>query len=182
MQLTKTGKYQNRLLLIVLGSVVICLLAWNGAFKKTITTYNDVQLLRNSKSQMDQSSLRKQQLVDEINQFNSVLAIGENKIQTESVFEELVTICESIGNVRILNFPDIHQIDINGYKVTTIFASFEGDFLDLLELVYTLERNMKTGRLGSINFKKSKDIKTGEEYLSLTILLQNYELVNPPKN
>jgi len=48
--------------------------------------------------------------------------------------------------------------------------------------VYTLERNMKTGRLGSINFKKSKDIKTGEEYLSLTILLQNYELVNPPKN
>jgi len=181
MQLTKAGKYQNRLLLIVLGSIIICLLAWNGAFKKTITTYSDVQLLRNSKSLMDQSSLRKQQLTSEINQLNSVLAIGENKIQTESVFEELVTTCESIGNIRILNFPDIHQIDVNGYKVTTVFASFKGDFSDLLALVYKLERNKKTGRLGSIDFKKSKDIKTGEEYLNLTILLQNYELVNQQK-
>lgn len=178
MQLTKGGKYQNRLVLIALGSIVICLLAWNGAFKKTIAAYSDVKLLKSSKGMMDQNSSRKLQLQNEIGQLNSVLAIGENKMLTESVFEELATICESIGNIRIINFPDIHQIDVNGYKVTTIFASFEGSFSDLLALVHKLERNKKTGRLGSIDFKKSKDIKNGEEFLSLTILLQNYELVS----
>ena len=99
-------------------------------------------------------------------------------MQTESVFEELVTTCKSIGNIRMLNFPDIHQIDVNGYKVSTIFASFEGSYSDLLILVHKLERSKKTGRLGSVAFKKNKDLKNEEEFLSLTILLQNYELVS----
>jgi len=178
MQLTKAGKYQNRLLLIALGTVIICLLAWNGAFKKTIASYRDVQVLRNSKSLMDQNSSKKRQLINEIDRLNSVLAIGENNMQTELIFKELVSICELIGDIRILNFPDVHQIEVNGYKVTTIFASFEGSYSDLLTLVNKLERNKKTGRLGSVSFKKNKEIKNGEEFLSLTILLQNYELVS----
>ena len=178
MQLTKAGKYQNRLLLVVLGAIIICILAWNGALKKTIGAYKEVQLFKNSKSLMDQNSSKKVQLINEIDQLNSVLAIGENKLENESVFKELVSICKSIGNIRILNFPDIHQIDINGYKVTTFFASFEGSFSDLLILVNKLERNKKAGRLGSVYFKKNKEVKNGKEFLSLTILLQNYELVS----
>ena len=178
MQLTKAGKYQNKLALIVLGAIIICLLAWNGAFKKTIAVYRDVQTLKNSRAMMDQNSLKKQKLQNEIDELNSVLAIGEKKMQTESVFEELVTTCKSIGNIRILDFPDIHQIEVNGYKVSTIFASFEGSYSDLLVLVHQLERNKKTGRLGSVDFKRNKDPKNEEEFLSLTILLQNYELVS----
>ena len=177
MQLTKAGKYQNKLVLVVIGTIIICLLAWNGAFKKTIAAYRNVQLLKNSRTMMDQNSLKKRKLQNEIDQLNSVLAIGEKKMQTESVFEELVTTCKSIGNIRILNFPDIHQIDVNGYKVSTIFASFEGSYSDLLILVHKLERNKKTGRLGSVDFKRNKDLKNEEEFLSLTILLQNYELI-----
>lgn len=178
MQLTKAGKNQNRLSLIALGAVIICLLAWNGAFKKTIALYGDVQVLRNSKNLMDQNSSKKLQLENEIDRLNSVLAIGENKMQTELVFKELVSVSELIGGIRILNFPDVHQIDVNGYKVTTIFASFEGGYSDLLTLINKLEKNKKTGRLGSVWFKKNKKIKGGEEFLSLTILLQNYELVS----
>lgn len=182
MQLNKAGKNQNRLLMVIAGSIVICLLAWNGAFKKTINTYYEVRLLQDSKNLITQNSIMKQQLTNEIGQLNSVLAIGKNKINTESVFEELVTLCESIGNIQILNFPDIHQVETNGYKVTTVFVTVEGNFHELLTLVYKLERDKNIGRLASANFKKTKEIKTGEEHLNLTILIQNYELVNNQKN
>lgn len=178
MQLIKAGKYQNRLLMVVLGSIIVLLLAWNGAFRKTIVAYNNVRELKNSINSMEQNSLKIREMQDQIIQLNSVLGIGENKMKTEAVFEELVSLCKVIGNIQIINFPDIHQIEINGYKVTTIFAAFEGSYADLLMLVYKLERNKKTGRLVSINFKKNKDIKKGNEFLSLTILLQNYELVS----
>lgn len=182
MQLNKAGKNQNKLLMVVSGSIIVCMLAWNWAFKKTITEYNDALLFQDSKNLMAQNLIHKQQLLSEINQLNSVLAIGKNKIHTESVFDELVTVCGLVGDIRILSFPDIHQIETNGYKVTTLFASLEGNFSDLLSLVFELEKNKNIGRLASINFKKDKDIKTGEEYLNLTILLQNYELINQHKN
>lgn len=178
MQLIKAGKYQNRLLLVVLGSIIILLLAWNGAFKKTIVAYSNVRELKNNLNSMEQNSQKKQQLQIEISQLNSVLGIGEDKMKTEAVFEELVKLCKAIENIRIINFPDIHQMEINGYRVTTIFAVFEGSYADLLMLVYQLERNKKTGRLVSIDFKKNKDIKKAKEFLGLTILLQNYELIN----
>lgn len=182
MQLTKAGKYQNKLLLVIAGSVITCLLAWNGAFKKTWRTYNEVQLLRDSKNLVVQNTAKKQQIINEINKLNAVLAIGKNKIVSESVFEDLVQVCESVGNIHILNFPDIHQVEANGYKVTTVFATVEGNFHDLLTLVYKLERDKKIGKLASVNFRKLKDVKSGEENLNLTILLQNYELVDKPKN
>ena len=178
MRLIRAGKYQNKLAWIVLGAIIICLLAWNGAFKKTIGAYRDVQILKNNTAMMNQNCLKRQKLQKEIDELNSVLAIGGEKLQTELIFEELVSICKSIGNIRILNFPDIHQIDLNGYKVTTIFASFEGSYSDLLTLVHKLEQNKKTGRLGSVDFKKNKDLRNEEEFLSLTILLQNYELIS----
>lgn len=178
MQLIKGGKYQNKLLLVVLGSIIVLLLAWNGAFKKTIVTYSNFRELTNSINSMEQNSQKKQLLLNEINQLNSVLGIGKEKMKTEAVFEELVNLCKSIENIRIINYPGIHQIEVNGYKVTTIFAVFEGNYSDLLTLVYQLERNKKTGRLVSIDLKKNKEIKRGIEFLSLTILLQNYELIS----
>jgi dGTP triphosphohydrolase len=178
MQLIKGGKYQNRLLLVVLGSIIVSILAWNGAFKKTIVVYRNVRELENNLNSLEQNSQKKQQLQNEISQLNSVLGIGEDKMKTEAVFEELVKLCKAIENIRIINFPDIHQIEINGYRVTTIFAAFEGNYTDLLMLVYQLEQNKKTGRLVSIDFKKNKEFKKGKEFLSLTILLQHYELIN----
>jgi Tfp pilus assembly protein PilO len=178
MQLIKTGKYQNKLLWVVLSSIIVLLLAWNGAFKKTIVAYSDVRELKNSINSLEQNSIQKQQLQSEISQLNSVLGIGEDKMKTEANFEELVNLCETIEDIRIINFPDIHQVEINGYKVTTTFAVFEGSYSGLLALVYKLERNKKTGRLVSVDFKKNKDIKKGNEFLSLTILIQNYELIS----
>ena len=156
MQLIKTGKYQNKLLWVVLSSIIVLLLAWNGAFKKTIVAYSDVR--ENSINSLEQNSIQKQQLQSEISQLNSVLGIGEDKMKTEANFEELVNLCETIEDIRIINFPDIHQVEINGYKVTTTFAVFEGSYSDLLTLVYKLERNKKTGRLVSVDFKKNKII------------------------
>lgn len=178
MRLIKEGKYQNRLLMVLLGSIIILLLAWNGAIKKTIAAYNLMSELKSSINSMEQNLLKKRQMKSEIDQLNSILGIGVKKKKTEAVFEELVSLCKTIENIQIVNFPDIHQIEINGYKVTTIFATFEGRYTDLLSLVYKLERNKETGRLVSIDFKKNTDIKKRKEYLNLTILLQNYELVS----
>jgi dGTP triphosphohydrolase len=177
MQFIKDGKYQNRLIWVVFGSIIVLLFAWNIAFKKTIVAYSDVRELHNNINSLEQDAQQKAQLQGEINQLNSILGISEEKMKTEEVFEELVTLCKEIENIRIINYPDTHQIEANGYRVTTIFAVFEGSYSDLLMLVYKLERNRKTGRLVSVDFKKNKDLKKGNEFLSLTILLQNYELI-----
>ena len=57
-----------------------------------------------------------------------------------------------------------------------MFAGVEGNYSNLLKMVYELERNKKTGRLASVNFRKKKDYRKNKEFLSATIFLQNYEL------
>jgi hypothetical protein len=76
----------------------VLLLAWNGAFKKTIVAYSNVKELKSNINTLDQSSQKKQQLQNEISQLNSVLGIGKDKLKTEAVFEELVNLCKEIDD------------------------------------------------------------------------------------
>lgn len=178
MQLSNIGKYQKRFWLIVSLAVILIFLAYKGAFVKTISTYRQIQSLKKSINSSSQIIAKKRDMQIEIDRLNSVLGIHDNKLPTEDIFKELTSICERYDDVKIVNFPDIHQVVANSYRVTTMLAEFEGGYSDLLKLIRELEQNRKTGRLVSVNFKKAMDYKREKEFLSLTILLQNYELIS----
>ncbi|HBL77423.1 MAG: hypothetical protein A2W90_21360 [Bacteroidetes bacterium GWF2_42_66] len=179
MQLNSTDKYQKRLWITVFISVIVIFVAWKGAFVKTLTSYRQIEKTESSIESSALTVSQKNRIQSEIEQFDLALGIHDTNLPTEQTFDELISICGHIGDIRIVNFPDIHQVVVNNYKVTTIFAELEGAYSDLLKMVYQLERNEKTGRLVSVNFRKKKDHKKNKEFLSITLLLQNYEIINP---
>ncbi len=176
MHLINAGKYQNRLLLIILGLIFILLLSWNGAFKLTLREYHTIRQLQISNYSLDGLIIKKQELLNEVTQLNAVLGISDNNNQTELVFEELVNTCKEYEKIRIVNYPELHQIDTNGYLTTTINVVFEGNYFDLLMLINKIESNKKIGKLVSVDLKKIFDFKKKKEFLNLTILLQHYEI------
>ena len=179
MQISSTGKYQKKFWVTVLISVILIFIAYKGAFVKTLSIYQQVRNLTKSINSSAQISSKKKDLQIEIEHINSLLGIHENKLPTDDIFKELTTICQEYDDAKIVNVPDIHQTIANSYKITTMFAELEGGFSSLLKIVWILEQNKKIGRLVSVNFKKGIDYKQKKEFLSLTILLQNYELIGP---
>jgi len=178
MQQNSFGKYRKRFLMTVAASVIIILFAWKGAFEKTWSLYRQIKTLESSIQSSAFIASEKQKIQSETEQLNLVLGIHGNNLPSEQIFEELVSVCDRIGNIRIVDFPDIHTVIVNNYKITTMFAGFEGDYSDLLKMIHQLERKEKTGRLVSVNFRKKNDFKKNKEFLSITVLLQNYELAN----
>jgi len=169
-------KYQKRLWITIIISVMVVFFAWKGAFEKTWSLYRQIKRLENSIHSSALIASKKQEIQSETEQLNLILGIHDHYLPAEQIFEELVSICDSTGNLRIVNFPDIHTIIVNSYKITTMFAGVEGNYSNLLKMVYKLERNKKTGRLASVYFRKKKDYRKNKEFLSATIFLQNYEL------
>ncbi len=182
MQLNNVGKYQRRLVLTIVLLIVISLLAWNGAFRKTIKLHKQINQLEEGLSSAAAITTQKQKIKSETERLNRILGISDSIITTEQIFDELIEISDSIGDVKIVNFPQIHEIVTNGYKIRTMPVGFEGDYFKLLSMIHLLERNKNTGRLVSVNFIKEKDYKKNKEYLSTTLLFQSYELIHPEQN
>lgn len=168
--------YKKKLLLTICLALVIMIIAWEATFRKTILAYREVTQLRDGLKTVEQMIAEKQRIEAEIEIINAVLGIRDNSLLSEQLFEELERLSDKYDHIRIVNFPDIHHTETNSYSVKTMSVSFEGDFHEILRLVYDMEQNEKIGKLVSVSIKKEKDFKRNNDFLRLTIFLQNYEL------
>ncbi len=168
--------YKKKLLLTICLALVMIIVAWEAAFRKTILAYQEVKQHKNILKTEEQLIVEKRRIESDIEMINTVLGISENSLPSEQLFEEIERLSDKYDHIRIVSFPDIHQIETNCYSVKTISVSFDGDFYDILRLIYDMEQNEKIGKLVSINIKREKDFKRNNDFLRLTIFLQNYEL------
>jgi len=70
-------------------------------------------------------------------------------------------------------FPKTVLKETDGFLVELNYFTVEGDFKNLLNLVYTLEQKVKVGKVASVNFMIKENIKTKRNELTATIYIQN---------
>jgi len=163
--------YQTRLKLLPLLFVLLMIVVYWLAIGKTIHLSSQVEQLRNQVNQISDAPLRIQILKKRLNQLESEIGNYKTEISHEHIFEDLSEYCKS-NQLKIREFPESHQADLNGHLVSTYQVEIEGGFHSLLRLVHRLEQKTFLGKLAGVHFQQKTDRRSRREYLSLRIYLQ----------
>jgi len=167
-----TYKKKNGLLLA--GSICFFIIVYFMAIKKTVILYNECSKLTNQE-QLGANAPQKIALLEK--QLISIENIIGNQVNPEIdnqqlLLEFLTNYCEK-QNITLKEFPKPIVAGDKDFIVETNIFVVEGNFIKLLNLIYSLEQKQKIGNIASIHFKTKKNYKTKRMALTVTVYLQN---------
>ena len=162
---------KNRILLV--GSLLSILLIYELAIKKTIIAYAnckqmEVQLQTANDAPKMMNELRRK------NAKMDLLLGNEGKYADiqQSILGVVTDYCNA-NNLVLEQFPTPSVENNNGITIETNIITIEGEFGQLLNLIYLFEQKYKIGKVVSVNYKVKQDNLTRQIKLNVTIYLQN---------
>ncbi len=172
-----TYKNKNRVMLVL--AVALLYLVYKLAVSKTVKVYNDFAYL---KSQVILSKNIDTKLDDLSKQLNAVEGIFKSSITSgnnsqEKILETVTNYCKQ-KPVLLKEFPKSMMKETNGYLVELNYFTVEGDYINLLNLVYTMEQQIKVGKVASVKFNLKENQQTKQHELTATIYVQNLKRID----
>ncbi|WP_298898619.1 hypothetical protein [uncultured Psychroserpens sp.] len=168
-----TQKFKNYLLII--GLLLLAFFAYKYAISNTLKLRSEYNLLKQEVDIFDNMPLKLSTLKQRKKYHDSLLAkyqLGESSIQN-SILNTINTFTIS-NNLKVVEFIEPHKITNNDFTINTYQFTLEGEYNDMISLIYKLEQETKFGEFINLNFKKYKNYKTGKDYLQISVLLQSF--------
>lgn len=159
----------------VIGCFIILLLA---GYKKT---YKQVFLVKSELNEVENKLKSASGAFGTIYGLKNDVAILDNVIgghtsnptQVQQMFFDFVT--DSKSKVNLISLEDPHVFRNGEFIVYTNQAELEGNYTDLMQLLYEIEKNFKSSRVVSNSLYTKKNYTNNKTKLYLKIILQNYE-------
>lgn len=175
--------YKKRLQLLGIGFVLVLFLVYTLALKKTIVAAKDCSAKEEKLALSKQLEKKIGALRLQVAELDNI--IGEmpdtSKKVMDLLLENITGFC-SENNCILKEIPGTHQAVDANFEIETNFITVQGDFKNLLNLVYLLEQKKKTGgRVASVNFYSKKDFNTKRTALYLTLTVQHFKKRNDAK-
>ncbi len=158
-------KHKYYLLLAALALLVVVIYAF--AVKKTITViaeHNDlskkIELAANAPQQIVSIEAQLKQMEQ--------LVVNEKPLDFEQILLEQVSgFCQKNGLI-LIEFPRT--------KIYTNRIVLEGGFKKMVEFIYEAEQKYQIGKVVSVQFKRTKDMRSKRLYLYAYIYFQNIQI------
>lgn len=163
--------------MIVSLSLILLLVGYLFAISKTVSAYRLWKEYRtsisNGQNVLDVISKKRNDLVI-LNEFLGLsfeMDDDSNQLlkEVESFLAEKSTFLKSFPKSEIEGFET--------YSVETTIIQVEGQFLEIVELLYFLEYQNKIGNVSSVTFEKQKDVRSQVEKLIAEVHVQNINLI-----
>ena len=179
----KTITYQKKIIYLFILSGLFAIVLYQIAIVDTINlmienSAFEAEISKNKDAPLQIKSLKHK--AEKIKQL-----IGNNDYEGLDMHQELlISITEYIqkNGMVLKDFPQPYVISEKGYLTKTAKVTIEGDFVSVLKLIYFLEHNYHIGKVVSVDFKASKQLRTRKRKLNTTIYLQNVKTVNHEEN
>jgi len=171
----KLNSRQKKLIWLLSGFLLILFLSWSMSVKKTWNSYNELKEITASLDNMDISELMVRDLEQQLAQTKLIQSGETDSVSSKLIFKKITDVIDRTGKIRVIQFPEVHRYPVNNYQLETMKIELEGDFPDLLRLIYHLEKEHSIGEMASAGFKLVKDLKLNREYLRLTVFIQNLQ-------
>lgn len=174
--------YKKKNLFLVLIALIVALMVYFLAIKKTMAVYAE---FTENKSKMEKAAnapLLAAQLEKELMVMDSKIASQNNRQGNvdDAVLSLITTYCQN-NHAVLLDFPETTYSEDGNLSIETRQFMIGGDFFTLINLVYLLEQKYNLGKLVAVNYQLKKDFKTKEMQLTATISLQNIKKKNHEK-
>ncbi len=158
--------------------LLLVLFFGNYIFKNTLgqtlqlkQEYEDLVILSNN--DIDYSTL----LVNVKNQLTELDKLIIDKDvhagQIQQLLMNQIELLKKEHNINITHVPAPHQYQQGQYTVITGAFELEGQFIDLLRLIYQLESQFDQANLASVKFKLKRNLLLNKKELYATIYFQN---------
>ena len=165
----KTGLY-------IFAAAILLLLTYSH-LRKTTTLISDYYHLKTSLTESDYSLSSIDQLKAELNSYNQKLGYTNNSdTSNQSRLLNFISEYTTTHKSRISFLPKSKIQSNNGYEIETNIMQLEGDFKDILKLVYAIEREQKLAKVVSLNFEVKEDWVDKTRKLTATAYFQNIKV------
>lgn len=164
-------------ILAVIGLLVLLWLCYQLAFKKTWDTYqqkkeleSQAQFFRDMPKQLAVLKQKERYYDSLLKEYN----LNRGSLQN-NLLHTLNTYAEDY-QISIIEFKDPHIFNDEKEIMTYTYQfKLQGEYNDLIQLVYQLEQGSKYGELVHVSFLKKKNYRTQKNELTAQVLLQNFE-------
>lgn len=167
-------KQRNKNILLILGFIVILIFCYQVSIKKTFGLKHEISSLNDSISRYEYLSKQSQNLKAKEIYLDSILSTNnlKNISVQNNILDDLNTLSEEKG-FSIVAFNEPHSISESNITVNSYAFRLQGDFNDMLELVYHFEQETNLGKISHVNFEKKKDYRKNKDYLECFVVMQS---------
>jgi|GEM_PF-1466263 len=164
----------NKLILLVVGFIVALLLVYGFALSNTISLWSECKMLSQKIISLEKAP---EEIKDYGRRLDEINVLINKKDEKSKNFHEdflgMVSLYCSLHNIIIKEYPMSHQVENGKYVVETNIIRFEGEFKNLLQLIYILENSKTKGHITSLMFETIPNHRSGIYKLNLTLYEQN---------
>ncbi len=167
--------YKHKYYLLLAALALLLVIIYTFAIKKTITViaeHNDlskkIELAANAPQQIAaiESQLRQMEQ----------LVVNENPLDFEQMLLEQVSgFCQKNG-LTLIEFPKTTVSGYRDYQIYTNRIVLEGGFKKMVGFIYEAEQKSRIGKVVSVQFKRTKDMRSKRLYLYAYIYFQNIQI------
>ncbi|PKP03993.1 MAG: hypothetical protein CVU11_06440 [Bacteroidetes bacterium HGW-Bacteroidetes-6] len=153
--------YKNRYRLLLAGIVVLAVIVYHFGFSKTIAMYQLKNELIDRSSEVEDAPQRISGLKQQVAAFESLIS-GNPSDTTETrnkIMNYVSRFCND-HNLTLSGFLPPVDVDRGTFILETNILEIEGDFSTILRLVYNMEMVWKPGKVVSVKFFTSEDLRT----------------------
>jgi len=167
-----TYNQKNKILLVAL--ILFCVFAYFFSIEKTINLKREVneQAVRLTSLNNYPQELSKN--VKQLNQLNSRVKqyVRDKDFNQDEILESLSLFCRK-NKMVIRSFPKSTLQEKDDFYIETHHFVVEGNYINLVKLLYQIEKKESLGRVASVKFSSKMDRKSKRNRLSMSIYLQN---------
>lgn len=166
-----TIKTKNKLL--VGGFVLGLIICYQLAFSETFALKNEFDRLKVEQELAENLPQKLAQLNQKKRQYNELLQsyqISETSLQNNML--QRIDRYAKINDLVILKIEEPHVYKNQELTSKTYQIYLEGDFSNLLGLIYELEQQANTGQLVNVHFIKNTDYRSNKSSLEMLVLIQ----------
>lgn len=165
-----TSKSKN--IFLTVGFILSLIICYNLAFSKTIVlkrTYNDLMIKENPhKNTSETLSILKQKE----HYYDSLLTRYRlNEGSNQNTLLKTINSFAENNNLKVVSFLEPHRIISEDMIIKSYQFSLEGNYNEIINLIYKLEQEFKFGEIVNVHFEKKKNFKTNKDYLQVSIIL-----------
>ena len=164
-----------KITLFLIAYVIIILLSFRLAFSKTVSLKRQIkQYSTTINNAMTNENIRNldiqiEQLTKELNGINS-----KTEIVHEQVLKTISDLCNDYS-LLIYKYPQAQQYPLNEYLMVIHQIEITGDFISMVKLLYSLEKDFGGGQIISAYFYLDDESRLRNRSLILRIYVQNIE-------
>lgn len=159
--------------ILVIGIFIVLILSYHLAIKNTFNLHSEFKNLQ--KEQLVSRQVPKQLAVLKRKDFVYDSILKKMNLNSSSIENDLLRNINTevkIRNLKLISFNKPHIFIDKKITSTTQSFTLEGDFTNILKLIYKIEQGSRFGKIIHLTFEKKKNYKTNKYHLQATVYLQ----------